>query len=107
MKSCFTFGFFAVTLLAQSASIALGSALPAGYTPVDWIKGDGTSAYYTTDYVPNPETDCIVIEFKFDSPMDKNHRALFSDISRSEPIGSPRLPRKLIFLTHNSTPEKD
>ena len=54
-------------LAAVAAPIAAFAAgtLPAGYTEVEYIQGNGTNARILTDYTPNPATDKIeaVVEF--------------------------------------------
>ena len=42
--------------------IRFGFERLGGYEPVDYIYGDGVSAWYETDYVPQPQTDRIVLD---------------------------------------------
>ena len=48
------------------AAVALGAAstraadLPAGYTKVEYIQGDGSTGYLMADFSPNPSNDTIV-----------------------------------------------
>ena len=51
---------------------APGGSLPAGYTEVEYIQGNGTDTRIDTDYTPSPNTDKIeaVVEFpKADKTM--------------------------------------
>lgn len=50
-------------VLAVSAIEASAEGdLPAGYTSVEYIQGDGSTSFVTTDFIPNPQTDKVVFE---------------------------------------------
>ncbi|MBO4709613.1 MAG: hypothetical protein J5727_07540 [Kiritimatiellae bacterium] len=42
-----------------AANVFAAGTLPSGYTEVEYIQGNGSSARIVTDYVPNPTTDKI------------------------------------------------
>ena len=49
------------------AATALAVALPDGYTPLDYIQGDGTAALILTDYTPVPALDRVNAKFELTS----------------------------------------
>ena len=49
------------------AATALAVALPDGYTPLDYIQGDGTAALILTDYTPVPALDRVKAKFELTS----------------------------------------
>ena len=53
--------------LAAVTGFAISGAglLPEGCVPVEYIEGDGNSAWYETDFVPNPQTDRIIADAAF------------------------------------------
>ena len=55
------YGFIFLTAFAASSAFAEGS-LPAGYTKVEYIQGDGSTGYLVTDFSPDPSNDTIVAE---------------------------------------------
>lgn len=64
MKDAFgrRFCLGAVAAGVSLVSFAEGSERLGGYEPVEYIYGDGVSAWYETDYVPQPQTDRIVLD---------------------------------------------
>ena len=80
-------GFIFLTAFAASSAFAEGS-LPAGYTKVEYIQGDGSTGYLVTDFSPDPSNDTIVAEAmltRYGSGV--NHQFLFesSDMTLQEP----------------------
>ena len=66
-----------------SAAVALGAArgwaagtLPAGYTEVEYIEGNGTDGRIVTDYVPTPNDDKIEAVVSFPT-LDTTQRAIW------------------------------
>ena len=65
------------------AAVALGAAsawaagtLPAGYTEVEYIEGNGTDGRIVTDYVPTPNDDKIEAVVSFPT-LDTTQRAIW------------------------------
>ena len=54
----FAYGFMVFVAMAAASAFASGT-LPAGYTEVEYIQGDGSSTRILTDYTPNHLTDKI------------------------------------------------
>ena len=67
-------GFAAVALGAASAWAA--GTLPAGYTEVEYIEGNGTDGRIVTDYVPTPNDDKIEAVVSFPT-LDTTQRAIW------------------------------
>ena len=47
--------------VATMAAVTTFAALPEGYAPADWIQGDGSTSDISLDFIPNPQTDKVVI----------------------------------------------
>ncbi len=54
----------AVVAATLSCVAAASGGIPAGYTQVEYIKGDGTTSDVATDFIPHPQTDKIVLELE-------------------------------------------
>ena len=52
------------------ASAAQAATLPAGYTEVEYIQGDGSSACFVTTYTPHPQTDKAEAVVEWPSSVD-------------------------------------
>jgi len=53
-----------IVSLFAFAALAHGgfAALPAGYTRLEYVQGNGTDAYLESNFTPNPQTDKVVME---------------------------------------------
>ena len=67
-----------------SAAVALGAAsawaavtLPAGYTEVEYIQGNGTDARIVTDYTPAPNTDKMEAVVEWPSGLQNANHAIW------------------------------
>ena len=67
-----------------SATVALGAAsawaavtLPAGYTEVEYIQGNGTDARIVTDYTPAPNTDKMEAVVEWPSGLQNANHAIW------------------------------
>ena len=49
----------AFAAMSAAVAFATGERIPAGYTEVEYIQGDGSSTRILTDYTPNHLTDKI------------------------------------------------
>lgn len=70
-----------VKIIGKGASAGLSvrrkfAILPKGVVPVEYVVGDGTSSYFDTDYVPNPQRDMIEVEMWTDDTT--RNQTLFS-----------------------------
>ena len=64
-------GFVLSTAVALGAASAYAAgALPAGYTEIEYIQGNGSNARIVTDYVPTPNNDKIEAVVSFPT-LDK------------------------------------
>ena len=54
----FAYGFMVFAAMSAASAFAAGT-LPAGYTEVEYIQGDGSGTRILTDYTPNHLTDKI------------------------------------------------
>ena len=52
-------GFVYLVAAFAAANAFAAGALPSGYTEVEYIQGNGSSARIVTDYMPQPNTDKI------------------------------------------------
>ena len=68
-------GFAAVALGAASAWAAV--TLPAGYTEVEYIQGNGTDARIVTDYTPAPNTDKMEAVVEWPSGLQNANHAIW------------------------------
>ena len=55
-----------LAVVVGAACFALTSfgSLPEGYARADWIQGDGSTSDVSLDFIPNPQTDKVVIELE-------------------------------------------
>ena len=52
-------GLVCLAAAFAAANVFAAGTLPSGYTEVEYIQGNGSSARIVTDYTPNPTTDKI------------------------------------------------
>ena len=74
-KLAFGFVLSAAVALCAASAWAAGT-LPAGYTEVEYIEGNGTDARIVTDYVPTPNADKIDAVVSFPT-LDTTQRAIW------------------------------
>ena len=79
------------------AAAAIGAAtvtaanLPAGYTKVEYIQGDGSTGYLVTDFGPDPSNDTIVAEAMLTSfGNNVNPQFLFESADMTKEDPSPK-----------------
>ena len=60
----FACSFMVFAAMSAASAFAAGT-LPAGYTEVEYIQGNGSNARIVTDYTPNPSTDKIELEVEW------------------------------------------
>ena len=81
------------------AAAAIGAAtvtaanLPAGYTKVEYIQGDGSTGYLVTDFSPDPSNDTIVAE----AMLTSNANAQFLFVSAAMNV-SDTTPKQGVLL---------
>ena len=54
------YGTGVVTVVERAAE----DVLPAGFTRIEYIQGDGSTSDVVTDFIPNPQTDKVVFELE-------------------------------------------
>ena len=82
----------AVKVLAAAAigaATVTASNLPAGYTKVEYIQGDGSTGYLVTDFSPDPSNDTIVAEAMLTS-FGNNPQFLFESADMTNEETSPK-----------------
>ena len=61
----FAYVFMVFVAMSAASAFATGDRIPAGYTEIEYIQGDGSNARIVTDYTPNPSTDKIELEVEW------------------------------------------
>ena len=61
LKGGFSGLMIAAAILCGAFAVTAAN-LPAGYTKVEYIQGDGSTGYLVTDFSPDPSNDTIVAE---------------------------------------------
>ena len=63
LKKLLAAGCAVFAMCMANAETSTGAKpLPDGYAPADWIKGDGETSDVSLDFIPNPQTDKVVIK---------------------------------------------
>ena len=70
MVKKFAYVFMVFAAMSAASAYAAGT-LPAGYTEVEYIQGNGTNARILTDYTPTPNADKIEAVVSFPT-LDKS-----------------------------------
>ena len=84
-------GLMIAAAVLCGAFAATAANLPAGYTKVEYIQGDGSTGYLVTDFSPDPSNDTIVTEAMLTSfGNNVNPQFLFESVDMTNEETSPK-----------------